>query len=94
MRQAKRFYISGIVQGVGYRFFVLRVAGRLGVSGYVKNLRDSRVEVYAIGTPEQLRELRGELKRGPRSASVEEVVEREAEILKEHSSGFGVEEDW
>lgn len=94
MLQARRFYISGMVQGVGFRFFVQRVAGRLGIAGYVKNLRDGRVEVYAIGTPEQLRALRGELRRGPRAATVDEVGEVEAEILQEHTGGFGVEGDW
>jgi acylphosphatase len=43
---AKRFYVSGYVQGVGYRFFARRAAGKLGVRGFVKNLRDGRVEVY------------------------------------------------
>jgi len=94
MRQAKRFYISGIVQGVGFRFFALRVAGRLGIAGYVKNLRDGRVEVYAVGTAEQLRALRGELKRGPRAASISEVGEIDEEIFNEFAQDFRVEEDW
>jgi hypothetical protein len=47
--QAKRFFVSGMVQGVGFRFFAERTAASLGVGGYVKNLFDGRVEVYAIG---------------------------------------------
>ena len=47
-RIAKRFFASGLVQGVGYRFFARRAAERLGVAGYAKNLRDGRVEVYAV----------------------------------------------
>ena len=58
---AKRFVVSGSVQGVGFRYFAERVALRLGVAGYVKNLPDGRVEVYAIGTAAQLDALRGEL---------------------------------
>lgn len=93
-RQAKRFTVSGMVQGVGYRFFAQRVAGRIGVAGYVKNLRDGRVEVYAIGTAEQLRSLRAELERGPRAAEVSEIREEEAGVLMQHASGFGIEHDW
>ena len=51
---AKRFYVSGAVQGVGFRFFVEDVAAKLGIAGYVKNLFDGRVEVYAIGSADQL----------------------------------------
>ncbi len=92
-RQAKRFYISGIVQGVGFRFFAERVAARLGVAGYVKNLRGGDVEVYAIGTSEQLRALRAELERGPRAAVVESVSEEEAELLPRYAGRFSVEFD-
>ena len=40
MVQARRYTIEGMVQGVGFRFFVERVAGQLSLGGYVKNLRD------------------------------------------------------
>src|SRR2546422_7507960 len=49
MKVAKKYVVSGRVQGVGYRFFAERVAQELGMGGYVKNLWDGRVEVYAIG---------------------------------------------
>jgi acylphosphatase len=94
MLQARRFYISGMVQGVGFRFFAQRVAGRLGIAGYVKNLPDGRVEVYAIGTGEQLRAMRGELKHGPGAASVDEVGEVDEEILQEYADGFRIEDGW
>ena len=48
---AKRFHVSGRVQGVGFRYFVERVALRLGIAGYVSNLPDGRVEVYALSSP-------------------------------------------
>jgi acylphosphatase len=86
-----RFYVSGSVQGVGYRFFAQLVAARIGVHGYVRNLFDGRVEVYAMGTKEQLRALRIELKRGPRGASVEEVAEDAADVLPEYAKGFSIE---
>jgi len=92
--QAKRFLVSGMVQGVGYRFFALRVAERVGVRGYVMNRRDGRVEVYAIGSAEQLRALRAELERGPRMASVSAVEELAAEFQPRYADGFSVEHDW
>jgi len=92
-RNARRYFISGGVQGVGFRFFAERVAEKLALSGYVRNLRDGRVEVYAVGSAEQLRALRNELERGPRFASVSAVAEEPAELMPEHLSGFTVEYD-
>lgn len=88
--RARRFYVSGGVQGVGYRFFVRHTAQQLGVAGYVKNLLDGRVEVYALGTAEQLRRLAEELRHGPRHAMVEAVEAEEAVWLPEFSSGFTI----
>jgi len=82
-----------MVQGVGYRYFVQRTAERLGVAGYVKNLRDGRVEVYAIGTEAALKHLRAELERGPRAAAVSNVAEDEAAVVPKFSRGFSVEFD-
>ncbi len=83
-----------MVQGVGFRFFAQRVAERLGLAGYVKNLRDGRVEVYAMGSGEQLGALREELESGPRGASVDAVAEVEAEVLQRYAGGFSIERDW
>jgi len=91
---AKRFYVSGRVQGVGFRFFAEEVAARLGVGGYVKNLFDGRVEVYAIGNEQQLHALQDALGRGPRMATVDRVEERDAEILKQYADGFTIEHDY
>lgn len=92
--QAKRFFVAGLVQGVGFRFFAQRVAARLGMAGYVKNLRDGRVEVYAIGSPAQMDALRSELRRGPRAASVSEVGEQDAEVEPQQESGFSIKHEW
>jgi acylphosphatase len=92
-RNARRYFISGGVQGVGFRFFAERLAEKLALSGYVRNLRDGRVEVYAVGSAEQLRALRDELERGPRFASVSAVAEEPAELMPQHLSGFTVEYD-
>lgn len=91
---ARKFLISGDVQGVGYRFFAERVAGQHGVKGYVKNLRDGRVEVYAIGTPEQLAGFKEDLARGPRAARVRQVEEVEAGFLADYQNGFFIVGDY
>jgi len=82
-----------MVQGVGYRFFAQRVAARLGLPGYVKNLRDGRVEAYAIGEPTSLAEFRAELERGPSYASVSGVIENDAELEDRYASAFSIEYD-
>ena len=91
--QAKRFYVSGRVQGVGFRFFAERTAATLGVSGYVKNLFDGRVEVYAVGSAEQMEAMKSALQRGPRMAGVDRVVEQDADILREYANVFSIEHD-
>lgn len=79
-KTAKRWFISGIVQGVGFRFFVQKKAAALHVGGWARNLEDGRVEVYAVGSPEQLDNLSAALHIGPRSAEVRSVEEREADL--------------
>jgi len=58
---------------VGFRWFVLRHARRLGLTGYVRNLADGRVEVAASGALEALARLELELRRGPDGAVVDGV---------------------
>jgi acylphosphatase len=91
--QAKRFFVSGMVQGVGFRFFAERTATTLGVGGYVKNLFDGRVEVYAIGSAQQMDALKGALQRGPRMAAVERVDEQDAQVVPEFVNRFSIEGD-
>jgi len=69
--KATRFLVSGIVQGVGYRYFAARAARSLGIRGFVRNLPDGKVEVVAAGTEEALLELHEVLRRGPAGASVD-----------------------
>jgi acylphosphatase len=90
-RESRRFLVSGIVQGVGYRYFAMRAAQRLGLSGYARNLPDGRVEVYAVGGASKLGELRNELERGPQGASVAAVAEEEAALNPEFAKGFSIE---
>lgn len=78
---ARRYYVEGRVQGVGFRYFVEEAAHELGLAGYTRNLADGRVEVYAIGPKEALDELEGRLWRGPRMAQVRRVERSEAPLL-------------
>jgi acylphosphatase len=87
-KTAKRWFVTGAVQGVGFRYFVQHKAAALGVSGWARNLDDGRVEVYAIGSPQQLSELAAALHLGPRMADVRSVQESDAAV--ESVSGFAV----
>jgi acylphosphatase len=75
---ARRYLISGRVQGVGFRYFAQRTAGELGVSGWARNLDDGRVEVQANGTARQLDDLEARLRQGPLHADVRSVEVGEA----------------
>lgn len=76
---ARRFVVRGRVQGVGFRYFVLRHAEVLGLAGWVRNRRDGSVEVLAAGPPGALAALEGQLWGGPAHAHVVEVTASEAE---------------
>jgi acylphosphatase len=87
-QQARRYFVSGMVQGVGFRFFTQRTADRLQLAGYTRNLRDGRVEVYAIGAAGELDKLRSALQRGPSGASVSDVTEELATIDPRYTKGL------
>lgn len=65
--------VNGRVQGVGFRYFVLRQALALGLSGWVRNLADGMVEVLAEGNLASLQELLVALHEGPDAAYVRDV---------------------
>lgn len=77
-RAARKYYISGTVQGVGYRYFAQKVARDLGLPGWARNLEDGRVEVFALGTLRQLDDFEGELRVGPPRAEVRRVETEDA----------------
>jgi len=74
-RVARRFFITGDVQGVGFRFFAQRAAARHQVVGFVKNLNDGRVEALAEGPAESVEAFKHELATGPRFSSVDQIEE-------------------
>ncbi len=81
-------FVTGRVQGVGFRNFVQREARKLGVCGYAKNLGDGRVEVLAVGTEAAVEELSGLLAKGPRWAEVRHVEVQEGPML--NCEGFEI----
>ena len=75
-----RFLVSGLVQGVGFRWFVARHARSLGLGGYARNLPDGRVEVVAGGgAADALARLEELLRAGPAHALVERL-ERQDDV--------------
>ena len=89
MLAARRFIVSGRVQGVGFRYFVKDAADREGLHGWVRNLHDGRVEALVEGGPEALDRLEVTLRRGPASARVARVVS-EAEPPSGQATGFEI----
>ena len=70
----RRFVVAGLVQGVGFRWFVARHARGLGLAGYARNLADGRVEVVATGSDvAALARLEALLRAGPAHARVDSV---------------------
>jgi len=86
MRIARRYYISGIVQGVGFRYFVQRSAAKHQVRGFVRNLPDGRVEAYAEGSEAELKGFHEDLLAGPTYSVVEAIEELVEETTNEFSS--------
>ncbi len=70
-RARAHIYLRGDVQGVGFRHFVTRVAGRAGVTGWVRNLEDGRVEAVAEGPESAVRQWVEACRKGPPFAGVE-----------------------
>ena len=71
---ARRFLISGRVQGVGFRYFTYEHARREGVSGFVRNLPDGRVEVEVEGEAEAVERVERAIRHGPPGARVHDVI--------------------
>jgi acylphosphatase len=89
--EARRYVATGRVQGVGYRNFVEHVAGKIGVHGYVRNRRDGSVEVFAMGKPEHLKQLRTALERGPLMSYVDAVAEEPDTVDSQYLGNFIIE---
>jgi len=82
--------ISGRVQGVGFRFFTRDKAIPLGITGYVKNLPDGTVEVYAEGEEKDIAQFFQEIKKGPSFGFVTEARPEWNDISEKKYSSFSI----
>ena len=89
MRVARRFLVSGRVQGVGFRYFAAAAARREGLAGCVRNLDDGRLDVVAEGEVESLVRFERALRQGPSRARVEHVQVEDIEPITTH--GFTID---
>jgi acylphosphatase len=89
--RAVRILVRGHVQGVGFRYFTRDTARRLGLRGWVRNLRDGRtVEVQAAGPAEAVEKLVHELRVGPPGAIVTDVDVSEPDPFPELPAAFEI----
>jgi len=89
MRVARRFLVSGRVQGVGFRFFAETAAVREGVHGWVRNLPDGRVEAFAEGEASAVERFERALQHGPRGARIDDLATEE-EMPDGRDTGFSI----
>ena len=91
----RHYIVKGRVQGVGFRWFVHREASEIGLKGWVRNTDDGAVEVLAAGPPEDLADLRAELKKGSRGSRVDKLIEHELAESEAASLGdFEIQGAW
>jgi len=89
MLVARRFLISGRVQGVGFRFYIEARASAEGVHGWVRNLADGRVEALLEGDQTSVERVEAALWRGPAGAVVDDVAS-EAAAPSGRATGFSI----
>jgi acylphosphatase len=89
MKVARRYVVTGRVQGVGFRWFTHDAAAREGIHGWVRNLADGRVEVVAEGDAESMLRFEAAVRRGPGGARVEDV-ETDEQAPAGRTTGFEI----
>ncbi|OFZ19350.1 MAG: hypothetical protein A2Z20_01810 [Bdellovibrionales bacterium RBG_16_40_8] len=92
MKTTQYLLVYGRVQGVGFRYFTRNSAIHLGVTGWVRNLHDGRVELVAHGLPEILIKFKELLRRGPASAKVSSI-EVQVVVTEQSMKEFEIRED-
>jgi acylphosphatase len=90
MLVARRFVLSGRVQGVGFRYFVEEAAAVEGLTGWVQNLADGRVEAFAQGDREAVERFERKIRRGPAGARIDDVTTTDEEAAPDEPSGFRI----
>jgi len=89
------YIVKGRVQGVGFRWYVLREASALGLRGWVRNTIEGHVEVLAAGNENQLRQLYASLERGSRGSRVDSIDQQERpEAEVKNLQAFEIEGAW
>ncbi len=86
----KRLVVKGRVQGVGFRFYIIRLSENFNVAGYVRNILDDGVEIVAEGSPEQVESFITLAARGPSGSRVVEVKTYQEQPQGSYKS-FGVQ---
>ena len=89
MLVARKYFISGRVQGVGFRYFVESRAAAEGLHGWVRNLADGRVEVMFEGDEASVDRAEASLWRGPSGAAVDDIT-IEAAAPAGRATGFSI----
>jgi acylphosphatase len=89
VRVARRFLITGRVQGVGFRYFAQSAAAREGIHGWARNLPGGGVEAFAEGESEALERFERAIRHGPPGARVDDV-DVESTVPTGRDSGFTV----
>ena len=82
---ARSIQIEGKVQGVYFREWAVKVAQELDIAGWVRNLQDGRVDVYAVGDEAAVERFIRRLREGSPASDVERVTAQPAEVLKMHT---------
>jgi acylphosphatase len=90
-RRILRIIVEGRVQGVGFRAFVAREAGRLGLEGWTRNRRDGSVEIVGCGPADAVEALVAAARRGPPASRVEalRVDEADESALRDGAGDIG-----
>jgi acylphosphatase len=86
----RRWIIRGRVQGVGFRWFVMREAERLHLGGYARNLPDGSVEVVSQGPEDALEKLEQQLRRGPSHARIDDVARLQVPLERDVPTSFEI----
>lgn len=86
---AYRVYISGIVQGVGFRAYTKNLAESYGLDGWVRNMPDGRVEIFVQGDKDVVWDFLKRLSDGPPLSKVE-LIQTQKEVVKDEERGFSI----
>lgn len=78
--QAIHGFVTGRVQGVGFRMATAKQATQIGISGWVRNCQDGRVEFYASGNTQQISDFKEWIKKGPPMANVSNLEVNSVEL--------------